>query len=154
DDSQLARRSRRRVDPSELAALDREHPERVRVAEVVLARERELLQVVDRGDVLRLGADEALAVERDSRLHVRDERPEPVGLEGLQSFARECLGRGLEDHRATVEVLRSGLKNGSSTTVAAVRLRLASTVHSTSIFVPSSLWSASTDASASTFFSV
>jgi hypothetical protein len=54
----------------------------------------------------------------------------------------------------TVAVLRGGLKNGSSTTVAGTRARLASTVHSTSIFVPVSLCPASTEASATTFFRI
>jgi hypothetical protein len=56
-------------------------PERVRVAEIVLARERESPEIVERGDVLRFGVGEALTVERDSLLDVVDERPEAVGLE-------------------------------------------------------------------------
>jgi len=46
------------------------------------------------------------------------------------------------------------LKNGISATVAGTRLRLASTVHSTSILVPVSLCPASTDARATTFFRI
>src|SRR5437868_1206462 len=55
---------------------------------------------------------------------------------------------------ATVEVLRLGLKNGSSTTVAGVRWRRASTVHSISMLVPGALESALTEASAITCFRI
>jgi hypothetical protein len=55
---------------------------------------------------------------------------------------------------ATVAVFRGGLKNGRSVTMAGTRLRLASTVHSTSILVPVSLCPASTEASATTFLRI
>jgi hypothetical protein len=41
DDGQLPSRAGGGVEPKDLVARDGEHPERVRVAEVVLARERE-----------------------------------------------------------------------------------------------------------------
>jgi hypothetical protein len=87
------------VDADDLVARHREHPERVRVAEVVLAREREAAQVVDRRDVLRFRVREALAVERDVLLDVVDQRPKAVSLERPQPLARECLRFRLEHHR-------------------------------------------------------
>ena len=75
DHGQLPRRPGRGVHARELLARDGEHPERVRVAQVVLAREGELLHVVDRNDVARLEIAQALLVERDPLLDVIDQRP-------------------------------------------------------------------------------
>jgi hypothetical protein len=97
-DGQLPRRAGGSVEPTDLVARDGEHPEGVRVAEVVLARERECLQFVDRADVSRLGVGETLTVERDSLLGVLDERPQPGGLQRPQPLARKCLSFRLVDH--------------------------------------------------------
>jgi hypothetical protein len=83
------------MDADDLLPRDGEHPERVRVAQVVLAREGKLRQI---GDVGNLDVAEALAVERDAFLDVGEQCAQPLGLEGAESLARERLDLGLEDH--------------------------------------------------------
>ena len=86
------------MDPEDLLPRHREHPERIGVAQVVLAGEGEARQVVDGRDVARLDVRQALAVERDALLHVRHEPPKAVGLQRAELVARERLQLGLEDH--------------------------------------------------------
>jgi hypothetical protein len=88
------------MDPDELLARDGEHPERVRVAEVFLAGEREVPQVVARLEVVRHGVCEAIPVEGNLLLDVLEDSPEPRGLERPQVLARESLSVRLVDHRA------------------------------------------------------
>ena len=85
------------MDADDLVARDREEPERVGVAQVVLARERQQAQVVERAR-LRCGG-ETLAVERDAPAEQGDERPQPLELEPAELLAGHRLELGLEDHR-------------------------------------------------------
>ncbi len=90
------------MDPREPVARDREHPERIRVAEVVLARERKAAQVVERADVTGGDAGEPLPVERNVLLHAADERAQALELERPKLLARQALERGLEDHARSI----------------------------------------------------
>jgi hypothetical protein len=98
DDRGLAGRPGGRVDPGEVAPWDCEHPRRVGVAEIVLAREGQRAEVVEGADAPCVDVREALLVQRDTLLHSFDERPEPHELDLRALVARHRLERGLEDH--------------------------------------------------------
>ena len=85
-----------------LLARDGKHPERVRVAEVVLAREREPREVVERAEVAGLDVGEALAVQRDTLLHPSHERSEPLELERRELLPRHGFEHRLEDHPRSI----------------------------------------------------
>ena len=86
------------MDADELLARHGEHPKRIGVPKIVLARERKAREVVDRGDIARLDVRQALAIERNSLSDVADEGAKPVRLQVAQLLARQRLQLGLEDH--------------------------------------------------------
>lgn len=90
------------MDASELARRRREHSQRVRVAEVVLARDRKPPEIVERADILRLDVLEPLPVERNALLDVGHERPEALELQRAELLAGHGLELGLEDHRRSI----------------------------------------------------
>jgi hypothetical protein len=86
------------VDADELFARDGEHAERVGISEVVLAGERQPLQVVDRDHVARVDVGKALSVERNSLLDVADQSSHPLGLKRAELLARHGPRFRIEDH--------------------------------------------------------
>jgi hypothetical protein len=96
DDRRLAGRTARAVDAHDLLARHREHPERVRVAQVLLARERELREVLEGAAVVRVDTVrvERLAVERDVVVRVPQRPPQPLQLQRGELVARRGLDRG------------------------------------------------------------
>jgi hypothetical protein len=88
------------VDTRELLSRNREQPERVVVAEIVVAREGKLPEIVQRRDLARLHTrgGERVPVEENALAQIRDELAEPARLECSQIVAREGLELGLEDH--------------------------------------------------------
>lgn len=90
------------MDASELARRRREHSQRVRLAEVVLARDRKPPEIVERADILRLDVLEPLPVERNALLDVGHERPEALELQRAELLAGDGLELELEDHRRSI----------------------------------------------------
>ena len=90
------------MDPRELRAGDGEHPERIRVPQVVLAGEGKAAQVVERADVSRRDAAEPLPVDGNPLLHAADESAQPFELERPELLAGQALEPGLEDHVSSI----------------------------------------------------
>ena len=93
--------------PCDVGARHGEHPEWIRVAEVVFPREGKAAQVGERADVAALDAREALAVQGNPLLHVRDECPQALELECLEPLTGHRLELGLEDHDRSISRLRA-----------------------------------------------
>ena len=92
-----------------LLAWNGEKPEGIGVAQVVLAGEGEAPQVVERCDVARLEASQALSVERNPLLDVRKQRAQTLGLESPEPVPWDRLQLGLEDHRRILRHPPGGL---------------------------------------------
>jgi len=86
------------MDAAQLSARNGEHAERIRVAKIILPRERQTLQVSDRGYVARIDVGQALPVERYALVDVGDQRTQPLQLQCAQLLARQRLQLRLEDH--------------------------------------------------------
>ena len=94
DDRGLAVGAARRVHAHDLLAGNREQPERIALAQVVLDEERDLAQVLERGDVARLGdagPGEALGAQRLSFQDAGDGGPQALELEAPELVARQGL---------------------------------------------------------------
>jgi hypothetical protein len=102
DHGRLPRRARRGVDAGEPLARHREQAEGVGVAQVVLARERQVDQVVRRAQVGGLDVGEPPAVQRHPLLEPPHEPLEPLDLERPQPLPLQRLELGLEDHGASI----------------------------------------------------
>jgi hypothetical protein len=85
------------VDADDLLARDGEEAERIGVAQVVLPREGQEAQVVQRAQLRCIG--ETLAIERDALAERGDERSQALELERAKLLAGHRLELGLEDHR-------------------------------------------------------
>ncbi len=102
DDRRLSGRARRGVDARERFPRHCEHPQRIGVAKIVLTREGKAPQVLERAEVARLDAGEALAVERHALTDSRDQQSQPLELERGEPLARKGLEIGLEEHPASI----------------------------------------------------
>ena len=78
--------ARRAVNASDLASWYREHAERIGVAQVLLHREREFAQIVERGDVFRFNACliERLAIEGNALIDISDQLLETLKLKCVE----------------------------------------------------------------------
>ena len=90
------------MNTGERVSRDGEHSQGIRVAEIVLPGERQLTEVVDTREVLRLDIDEAAAVEGDVLLDPLDEPAQPIELEHGEPLSRHGLGLRLEDHSRSI----------------------------------------------------
>jgi hypothetical protein len=90
------------MDARQLVSRYRQHPERVRLAKILLASERQVSQIVEAREILGLRIREPPAVERNPLLDPFDEPTEAVELELSKPFARESLEVGLEDHSTSI----------------------------------------------------
>ena len=102
DHGWLPRRTGGGVDAGEPVLRHSQHSERVGVAEIVLASEREVAQVIEAREVLGLRVREPAAVQRNALLDPLDEPPEAVELDLGEPLARESLELGLEDHPTSI----------------------------------------------------
>ena len=96
DDRRLAGRARRRVDADDLLARDREHPERIVVAQVLLGRERKLREVRERLQVARMhaGGVELAPVVRHVVVRVRERPAQALELQRLELARRSRVSMG------------------------------------------------------------
>ena len=101
DDGGFAGRPRRTMDAYDLLPRHGEEAERVVIAQVRLARERQPAEVVEGADLIRLDAGfvEALAVEPDAVVDVGGEGAQAVALQLSELIFRERLRRGVVEHR-------------------------------------------------------
>jgi hypothetical protein len=90
------------VDARQLRSWHGDHPERIGVAEIVLAREREVAQLVEAPQILGLGVGEPVAIERYPLLDLLDEPAKAVELELGEPLARKRLELRLEDHPSSI----------------------------------------------------
>jgi hypothetical protein len=88
------------VDAHHFAHRNGEELERVRLAEVLLAREGQAREIVERADAACGNASlvQPSPVERHPLVQVGDEPREPLPLKLAQPRARHRLELGLEDH--------------------------------------------------------
>ena len=93
-------RARRGVHAHELGAIDGEHAERVRLAQVVLRRERQLDDVGDRAEAALDARGQRAAVERDALGAAGDDGAQALELESVELGAVSGFGGAIPDHTA------------------------------------------------------